>query len=250
MTDADLDEVRAVLDYMPADRYDDLPEAKRKLLASLDRRLNRTVAVKTREKVQVVVERHGEGAETVRSYRHEPDEPPARDVVLEPVESAEPEEAEPIPTPTATGDGPTELTLDEPPQPETREPIETEEWPKVEPEPEPTGDLGGFEPVEDEPEWPEIEDDPTVGTPFEPVEEGEGDWPEIPGESAAGADDEDRPAWPEPEDDEDDDPGVWSSKRPAEAEDDDDEEDDDLGEWEPDSDDPVPEWPDPDDEDD
>lgn len=239
MTDDDLDAVRAVLDYMPAERYDDLPADQRRILSSLDRRLNRTVAVKTKEEVQVVVERAGEGAEKVRAFLDDRAEPPERDVVLEPVEAAEPEEAEPIPTPTA-GEGPTELTLDEPPQPETREPIETEAWPDVEPEtdePEPPADeeawpevepdrpepgsLGGFEPVDDQDE----------GDAFEPDDEETG-WPEVPGESAAegGADEPgERSAWPEPDEPEEDELGVW------EVDEDDEDE--------------VPDWPDPDEDD-
>lgn len=85
--DPELDRVRMVLDFTPAEVYDEFPEQERKLLESLDRRLDRTVAVKKRDRVRVVVERPGTDRERVREY-HPPTIGPASS---EPDEAAEPE---------------------------------------------------------------------------------------------------------------------------------------------------------------
>lgn len=209
--DPELDRVRMVLDFTPAEVYDEFPEQERKLLESLDSRLDRTVAVKKRDRVRVVVERPGTDRERVREYhpptsgpaadegsaksgetvRHEVlvkevgrDEPAEADEPEEPSEAKEPdvpqeivlEEVEVADTAEPRG---MELDLDEPPEPYApAEPSEVHresetEWPDPDQRYE---ELHGQDlETEDEepaaPAWPDAPEDEPEIWPEEPVEE-------------------------------------------------------------------------------
>lgn len=200
MTDEeDLDRVRTVLDYMPADLYDEVPDQDREKLASLDRRLNRTVAIKKTEKVDVVVERSTEDVEEkVRQLVQQDDAESERkrpdDVVLTPVEpdtgdEEDVDETPPDPAPT-TGKV-QELVLDEPPtlsDTTPDEPVETEEWPDPDDRYEEQYGAETESADEDEtPPWPETGETSTGGD-TEPVPA----WPDV-GEDAQDAEDGEEP---------------------------------------------------------
>lgn len=202
----ELDRVRMVLDYMPAELYDDLPEAERDVLASLDERLDRTVAVRTTERVRVVVESSAEEEERVRTLLREEPEPDIEEhVVLAPMEEPapaeprsmemnldEPDEAPPLervepspihgahdwPDPDA---GPDEQYGAGQPDPWPGPEPGPEPWPDEPDEPGPDEETAGDEWVE---EWPDRPADPTEDWSEEPLDAGPSkEWPEPTGPS-------------------------------------------------------------------